>query len=195
MPIDDLEFAEPLNRLRHNELTPEDKQTLAQRQIAQGCPQYPISAPHFFIENTFVDNFNDNLMKSLPTTKVDVKADTGVLSETKMSLSVKQNLVRCLRENQASTGQLKNTLTLAESTIYDISLNIYVSDGLTNGATCVLQRIQYKDSTTRPAIVCVLFSDCKIGTLQRNQYRHAFNVNVDPRWTPIFETKRTCMYI
>lgn len=78
--------------------------------------------------------------------------------------------------------------------IYDISVNLDVADGLTNGATCVVKHIEYKTSMFRPAIIWVLFKDAKIGISRRHQYRHLFSMNTSISWTPIFEVKRTFVY-
>ncbi|XP_069109665.1 ATP-dependent DNA helicase PIF1-like [Argopecten irradians] len=190
----DVPFTELLNRLRHGELSPQDKLLLSERKVDQGHESYPSSIPHLFIENRFVDDFNSNLIQKLHTSKVTVKADTDILSQTKMSAEVKKTLVQALPDKQSTTGQLKTSLTIAVDMIYDISVNLEVSDGLTNGATCVVKHIEYKDSNTRPAIVWVLFNDHKVGVSRRNQYKHLYTSGIHENWTPIFETKRTFVY-
>ncbi|XP_069139395.1 uncharacterized protein [Argopecten irradians] len=191
---DDIEFSELLNRLRHNQLTNEDKQLILSRHIEFSSMHYPHAAPHLFIENKFVDDFNNHFMQNLATSKVNVKADTDVLSQTKLSQDVKKSLIEKLPDKQANTGQLKTNLIIAVDMIYDISVSIDVVDGLTNGSTCVVKHIEFKLSPVRPAIVWVLFGEVKIGAIRRNQYQHLFGNNIDKSWTPIFETKRTFMY-
>lgn len=65
----DLRFTEMLNRLRENKLhvTAEDKDIINLRNITSNCSEYPKHAPHFFIENIFVDTFNSNLLENLTT--------------------------------------------------------------------------------------------------------------------------------
>lgn len=191
---DDLRFTEMLNRLRENKLTAEDKDIINQRIITPDCLEYPKQAPHLFIENKFVDTFNSNLLENLTTSKALIKADTDVLSQAKLSAEVKLKLIKNLPENQSSTGQLKTHLVIAVDMIYDISVNLDVADGLTNGATCVVKHIEYKTSMFRPAIIWVLFKDAKIGISRRHQYRHLFSMNTSISWTPIFEVKRTFVY-
>ena len=191
---DDLSFAQLLNRLRHNELSDDDKRIIASCRIDKSSPNYPLSAPHLFIENKFVNEFNQQHIQRLPTEKVNIKADTDVLSQTKLSSEVKRKLVEYLPDNPSNTGQLKSNLTIAREMTYDISVNIDVSDGLTNGATCVVKHIEFKDNDARPAIIWVEFTDKKIGAVRRNQYRHLSGRHVEAHWTPIFETKRTFMY-
>ncbi|XP_061186975.1 uncharacterized protein LOC133195120 [Saccostrea echinata] len=191
---DDLRFAEMLNRLRENKMTDEDKELIYQHIIRQDMQVYPKEAPHLFIENKFVDCFNNNLIENLSTNKVNVRADTDVLSQTKLSASVKLKLVQNLPENPASTGQLRTNLVIAVDMLYDISVNLDVTDGLTNGASCVVKYIEYQQSLLRPAIVWVLFADSNIGISRRHQYSHLFSTNVNTTWTPIFEAKRTFVY-
>ena len=176
---DDLRFAELLNRLRHNDLTEDDKKVIQSCQINIQVPDYPLLAPHLFIENRFVDDFNEKLMQTLPSFKVNVKADTDILSQTKLAQSVKRKLIENLPEKQANTRQLKTELVIAVDMIYDISVNMDVSDGLTNGATCVVKHIEFKEDNVRPAIVWVEFVNEKVGTVRRNQYHHLFGKNVD----------------
>lgn len=144
---DDLRFAEMLNRLRENNMTDEDKQLISQRFIGQDSHVYPKEAPHLFIENKFVDCFNNSLIENLSTNKINVLADT------KLSASVKLKLVQNLPENPAYTGQLRTNLVIAVDMLYDISVNLDVTDGLTNGASCVVKYIEYKESQLRPGIV------------------------------------------
>ncbi|XP_061190194.1 uncharacterized protein LOC133198057 [Saccostrea echinata] len=191
---DDLRFAEMLNRLRENKMTDEDKELITQRFIRQDSEVYPKEAPHLFIENKFVDSFNNNLIENLSTNKVNVRADTDVLSQTKLSASLKLKLLQNLPENPASTGQLRTNLVIAVDMLYDISVNLDVTDGLTNGASCVVKYIEYRQSLLRPAIVWVLFADSTIGISRRHQYNHLFSTDVNTTWTPIFEAKRTFVY-
>ncbi|XP_033746958.1 uncharacterized protein LOC117332184 [Pecten maximus] len=191
---EDCRFAEILIRLRQNELTADDKSTLLACQIDRNSSSYPITAPHLFIENRLVNEFNSNLIQNCSKPKVNVKADTDVLSQTKLLPEVKKRMIENLPDNQVNTGQLRGNLTIAVDMTYDISVNIDVNDGLTNGSTCMVKHIQFKESPIRPAIVWVLFGDLKIGKSWRNQYKHLYCKDFDQQWTPIFETKRMFMY-
>jgi hypothetical protein len=70
---------------------------------------------------------------------------------------------------------------------YDFTVNVDVTDGLTNGASCVVKMIEnrQKDKTSRPSIAWVKFDDDKIGTSTRMQYRALYGKNVDKSWTPV----------
>ena len=99
-----------------------------------------------------MDDFNEKLKQTLPSSKVNVKANTDILSQSKLDESVKRKLIENLPDKQSNTGQLKTELVIAVDMIYDISVNMDVSDGLTNGATCVVKHIEFKENNVRPAI-------------------------------------------
>ena len=70
-----------------------------------------------------------------------------------------------------NTGGLKSTLKLAIGLHYDCTVNLDVEDGLTNGATCTLQKIEYRSETKISAILWVLFLDPIVGKIWRQRYR------------------------
>ena len=196
---DDLEFAEMLNRLRHNRLTENDRSIIESHTISATSSDYPKQAQHLFTQNKYVNAFNKNLIESLDTSKVVVKADTAVTHPAKLTTEVKSRLISQINkvENHSITANLPSELTVAVNMTYDICINVDVLDGLTNGSTCVVQYIEFDQtkSLTRPKIVWVLFTDSKIGTKRRTQYSSFYtNKNMNRSWTPIFEAKRTFMY-
>ncbi|MCU7801387.1 MAG: hypothetical protein KZQ70_14975, partial [gamma proteobacterium symbiont of Lucinoma myriamae] len=81
--------------------------------------------------------------------------------------------------------------------IYDITVNVNVEDGLTNGSTCIVKFIEYKmEDTDRPSIIWVLFHDSQAGSTTRAKYlkRGFYNANIETTWTPIFDIDRTFIY-
>ena len=89
------------------------------------------------------------------------------------------------------TGGLKSNLKLAVGLQYDCTVNLDVEDGLTNGATCILKKIEYKIDSPKPSIVWVEFTDLKIGTTCRHKYANYYNKTIKKTWTPIFAVSRT----
>jgi hypothetical protein len=81
-------------------------------------------------------------------------------------------LISLLPKNLSDTANLSEEVTLAVDMKYDFTVNVDVTDGLTNGASCVVKMIEnrQKDKTSRPSIVWVKFDDDKIGTSTRMQY-------------------------
>ena len=69
--------------------------------------------------------------------------------------------------------------------------------GLTNGASCVVKKIENKQAeTSRPSIIWVQFDDQRIGIERRSKYhsRGFYHGSIDQNWTPIFDTERTFQY-
>ena len=89
------------------------------------------------------------------------------------------------------TMGLYSVVSLATNEKYDITSNINVSDGLTNGTECVIKEIDYRvENSTRPSIIWVLFSYIDIGRNQRKEYAHLYKTNIIKDWTPLLEVTR-----
>ena len=77
---------------------------------------------------------------------------------------------------------------------YDLTSNIDVRDGLTNGAECIVKKIDYRvANSSRPSIIWLLFTEQNVGSTQRQEYRslQSVNANTEQRtWTPIFEVSK-----
>ncbi|XP_062615034.1 uncharacterized protein LOC134276764 [Saccostrea cucullata] len=192
---DDLEFAQLLNRLRHNEMTSEDLDIIHRCIIAENSPNYPHNAPHLFTINAKVDEYNNKLIEQLPGEKVIVKAVDSVLQDH--SKTVKDRLLRSLQnqDDVSKTANLMTRLTLAIGMMYDITVNIDVTDGLTNGSSCTVYLVENKlPSVSRPSIVWVKFLDSAVGRIARQKYRHLFHDGVMDDWTPIFDCQRSFVF-
>ena len=189
---DDIEFAELLNRLRENELTHNDIAILKTRVIQTDDPNYPSTSTHLFRENALVDSFNLQFIARLSSQKVLVSSVDTVNAD--VSDSIKKKLLNSLPKNQSDTANLAKEVELAIGMKYDLTANIGVEDGLTNGASCEVKFIEYKTETPRPSIVWVRFMDDKIGVDTRKKYRHLFSKDIDKTWTPVFDIKRSFVY-
>lgn len=189
---DDLAFAQLLNRLRHNQMTNEDIDVIEKCNIAENSPNYPHNAPHLFTMNIKVDEYNNKLIEQLPGEKVIVKAVDSVLHDhTKL---VKDRLLRSLQsqDDVSKTANLMTRLTLAIGMIYDITVNIDVTDGLTNGSSCTVFFVENKLSgVSRPSIVWVKFLDKAVERIARQKYKHLFHEHINDDWTPIFDCQRS----
>ncbi|VDI25237.1 Hypothetical predicted protein [Mytilus galloprovincialis] len=139
---DDLEFAQLLNRLRQNQLTENDFAVLNTRTVSISDPTYRTNATHLFVENALVDNFNLQYISKLGSQKVKVKAVDTVCGD--LPASVKTKLLSSLPEKQSDTANLAKEVVLAIGMKYDLTANIEVTDGLTNGSTCELKLIECK---------------------------------------------------
>ncbi|XP_071138424.1 uncharacterized protein [Mytilus edulis] len=189
---DDLEFAQLLNRLRQNQQTENDFAVLNTRTVSISDPTYRTNATHLFVENALVDNFNLQYISKLSSQKVKVKSVDTVCGD--LPASVKTKLLSSLPEKQTDTANLAKEVVLAIGMKYDLTANIEVTDGLTNGSTCELKLIECKTKSVRPSIIWVKFEDARIGANNRRKYSHLYGKDVEKTWTPMFDIKRSFTY-
>ncbi|CAC5416141.1 unnamed protein product [Mytilus coruscus] len=146
------EFAQLLNRLRQNQLTENDFAVLSTRTVSISDPTYRTNATHLFVENALVDNFNLQYISKLCSQKVRVKAVDTVCGDLPASVKTKllwlyQTVFSSLPEKQYDTANLAKEVVLAIGMKYDLTANIEVIDGLTNGSTCELKLIECKTTS------------------------------------------------
>ncbi|CAC5394594.1 unnamed protein product [Mytilus coruscus] len=107
------------------------------------------------------------LHRHLCSTEVKVEAVETVCGD--LSASVKTKLLSSVPEKQSDTANLAKEVVLAIGVKYDLTANIEVTDGLTNGSTCELKLIECKTKSLRPSIICVKFEDARIGANNRKK--------------------------
>ena len=189
-------FPEPLNRLRVNKLTEEDKKDMQKHIIQQGSAYYPKNALHLFTENKFVDRYNENFINNTAGNKVTIRCHDTLISAD-ITRGQRKKLVHSLPRETKKTANLPHLVTVAEGMIYDLSVNVNVKDGLTHGSTCIVKHIEYKlYETDRPSIIWVLLDDPHACASIRNKYRQRgfYGTDIDPMLTPVFDIERTLIY-
>ena len=75
--------------------------------------------------------------------------------------------------------------------LYDIVLNIDISDGLINGAMCQIKKLPSSEQNVLRHTIWVYFSDSFIGRNVRRANRHLYSNGIDPHWTPIRASPET----
>ena len=70
--------------------------------------------------------------------------------------------------------RLRRKICVAVGLIYSISCNLWTEDGLINGATCILKKIQKMENISEalPKILWVQFSDRMIGARTRHKFQY-----------------------
>ena len=193
---EDKDFAELLNRLRSLEsgnLSDSDLTSLQTRLIKQDDINYPMYAPHLFTTNQKVDNFNKEMFQKSNSVKVEIPSLDTVHGD--FSKSLKDRLLLALPNDTSKTGGMMTKLPVSENMVYEITANLNISDGLVNGASCIVHRVEYKDTIVgRPSIIWVEFENPSTGTETRNVYKHLRNSGIEKTWTPIFDTQRSFLY-
>ena len=88
---------------------------------------------------------------------------------------------------------LYSLVSVATAAKYDLTTNIDVTDGFTNGAECVIENIDYRvENSTRPSIIWVSFPhpDIHVGRNLRRENAHLYKTTIERNWTPLLEVTR-----
>lgn len=119
---DDLAFAQLLNRLRYNAMTPEDLNIIKNCMVTETSDNYPHHAPHLFTQNSKVDAYNNQMIEKLEGEKVTVNSVDSVIKD--YSKELKEKLLRSLFkvDDVSKTANLMQKLIIAVGMIY-----IYIS--------------------------------------------------------------------
>ena len=86
--------------------------------------------------------------------------------------------------------QLQHELHMALGLKYEIVLNVNTTDGLTNGASCTVKRVQVPSNKKARGAIWVQFEDNDIGKNTRALSRNKYKPGIDPSWTPIVPETR-----
>ncbi|XP_078383840.1 uncharacterized protein LOC144666317 [Oculina patagonica] len=188
---DDKEFAELLNRLREGNHSENDIAILKQRllTVRPGQDNYPMNIAHLFTTNASVDSHNNALYTLTKTDKAQIKAVDIIVGD--ISDDLKKQIKNKIPDDPTKTMGLYSVVSVATGAKYDLTTNIDVTDGLTNGAECVIENIDYRvENSTRPSIIWVSFPHPDIGRNQRRENAHLYKAKINKNWTPVLECSR-----
>lgn len=190
---DDRQFAELLNRLREGKHTELDIDCLKERLLhtARGDENYPMETTHLFTTNASVNAHNNSMYTKSQNDKCQIEAIDIVVGD--ISDDLKKQIKDKIPNDPTKTMGLYSLASIATNAKYDLTTNVDVTDGLTNGAECVIKNIDYRvENSSRPSIIWVLFQDAAIGKKQRKENAHLYKTKgiIDRAWTPILEVTR-----
>jgi hypothetical protein len=152
-------------------------------------PEYPHAVPHLFPTNEMVNNHNAQFFARCTTEKAIVKAVDCVMGDLRPA--IKERIKSKIPKDASKTAGLMYELQIAVDMRYETIANISVEDGITNGAGCVVKKIQYlQEDNPIPSVIWVLFDEPKAGQQTRSQYKAYFRHGIHKDWTPLFATKR-----
>ncbi len=188
---EDKDFAEILNRIREGKHTEADIRVLRERilKLSPEHPDYPINSTHLFSTNVAVDQHNHDIFHKSTNEKIAIKAIDIVLGD--LSDELKERLKKQIPNDPSKTMGLYSVCSILKDAKYDLTTNVSVVDGMTNGAECIIKKIDYRvPGSSRPSIIWVLFQEEHIGKDHRKEYSHLFNQTIDRHWVPILEVTR-----
>ena len=188
---DSADFAKLLNRLRRGNHSKSDIDTLKTRIIPSNVmlPNYPLHLPHIFLTNSRVDDYNNLMYERAPAChRIKVRAVDIVLGDA--SSEVKKKVLASIPSKLSKTMGLPTIYKSAIGLRNELSCNIDVSDGLVNGAGCVVKAAGNITSDKNLSFIWVEFEDTSIGKKCRENNRELYTPGIDKNWTPIFKIKR-----
>lgn len=154
--------------------------------ISPQHPDNPISSTHLFSTNMAVYQHNHDVFQKSSNKKVNVKAIDIILGD--LSDDLKERLKKQIPNNPLKTLGLYSVCSILKEAKYDITTNVSVVDGMTNGAECIIKNIDYRiEGSSRPR---VLFQEQHIGNDYRREYSYLYNQAIEKMWVPILEIKR-----
>ncbi|CAB4033345.1 ATP-dependent DNA helicase PIF1 [Paramuricea clavata] len=108
-----------------------------------------------------------------------------------ISEQLKQKMKEKIPNDPTKTMGLYSIVFVTVGAKYDLTSNVSVLDGMTNGTECTVCKIDYRvTSSNRPSIIWVLFSEDTVGKSCRESHQHLYNAGVAATWTPILEITR-----
>lgn len=178
---DDVSFAQLLNRVREGNQTPKDIEILQTRQVkVPSCE--PIT--HLYQTNDEVNNHNLKLFQTLDVKVFIHSVDTVIGHSTSQ---VKEKLLQSIPLEPQKTMGLQGVLPIAVGQQCEISVNVLVEDGLTNGSPGTIRLI---DTLDNPVIIWVEFDDPSVGKLTRHNLKFLCHGDIPSNWTPVTKITR-----
>lgn len=86
---------------------------------------------------------------------------------------------------------LSSKLKLVLNIPAEITNNVDVQDGITNGASCIVKHFDFRvEGSNRCSIIWVEFTEKEIGKAMRTKLARLFKPDISKTWTPILEITR-----
>ena len=182
-------FAELLNRLREGVHTDKNITVLQSRVTDVFSSNYPHNAVHLYTNNDKVNAHNEMALKSSSDNIYEVRAKDRIVNS--ISEEAKSKVLRTFLNSKKKDKQLSTVLELAEGFSYDLTINVDTQDGLTNGASCTIMKIELPSKKCQPGgPVWVQFEHPDVGIQLRARYKHLYKPGINPNWTPIMPVSR-----
>ena len=146
--------------------------------IKRGQENYPINTTHLFSTNALVNDHNNTIYQGSHTDKAEIKCIDIIIGD--MSDDLQKKMKDKIPDDPSKTMGLYNVVLIAVGAKYDLTANVNVTDGMTNGAECIIEKIDYRIvNSNRPSIIWVSFPQTNIGKNHRKEYAHLFTNNED----------------
>lgn len=185
---DDLQFALLLNRLREGQHTQGDLDLLTAHVRTESPAIEHIS--HLFTTKKEVEEYNGELFRNAgPDLRATIRAADWVIGVGNAEMQA--NILSRVSKDSSKTMGLLEELKLVIDMPAEITNNVSVQDGVTNGSSCTLRMFDYRVlDSDRVSIVWVEFEDKEAGKELRTELLHLYHPGIARTWTPILEITR-----
>ena len=143
---------------------------------------YPHDAMHVYAQNVHCDAWNENRPKLLPG-----KEFTNIATDSKKDDCTELANVT-MPTNPCETGNLQEVLTIMINARVMITTNIYVADGLTNGAMGTVTNVIIYQTSGKVSVILVAFDSEHVG--QETRHTSVYN-SIHQNAVPIHCTHAT----
>lgn len=148
------------------------------------------SLQHLFTVDALVDLHNmEAFEKADDRKKCEIAAIDAVDGDVKEE--TRKIILNKVPDDPSKTMGLVSRLLIVENLPAEICINIDVEDGLTNGTSCIVKKLDFRvKNSTRCSIIWVEFETLLIGAKARSKYAHLYTSDCSKTWTPILEITR-----
>ena len=182
----DMKFVNCLNKI----CTTVPLESSEEDRILQSCElklypnheNYPHDTMHVYAQNVHCDAWNENRLKLLPG-----KEFTNIATDSKKDDCTELANVT-IPTNPCETGNLQKDLTVKINAGVMITTNIYVADGLTNGAMGTVTNVVIDQTTGKMSVILVAFDTEHDG--QETRHTGVYN-SIHQNAVPIHCTQTT----
>lgn len=171
---DDPYFAELLSRIRLGIHTPADMKAIKQLENNENIPDDCIS---LFLTNALKDIYNCKQLSALSSTVHTMKAKDSRTDSQTRRLHVS---VTVTSTNPHETGGLCHEIQVAEKARYMHTKNTDIVDGLVNGATGTVDKLDINTSNPLKSTIYVKFDDSNIGRQAKLKTKYKGLVPIHP---------------
>ncbi|CAB4019161.1 Hypothetical predicted protein [Paramuricea clavata] len=142
-----------------------------------------MDVPHLFIQNQKVNEFNKRVHNAATDKKFSIKAVDSVIGAN--SAQLRDKILSQIPDDPRKTKQIASNLQLSVGERTEIALNVRTDDGMTNGASNVVKKIQLNQRDKPSGVIWVQFDHSDVGEKTRHENRNLYVQGIDSTWTPI----------
>ena len=129
------------------------------------------------------NEFNPKVHNAATGEKFSIKAVDSVIGAN--SAQLREKILSQIPDDPRKTKQIASNLKLSVGERTEIASNVRTDDGMTNGASNVIRKIQLNQRDKPSRVIWVQFDHSNVGEKTRHENRSLYVQGIDSTWTPI----------